>query len=92
MPGANLPELTQEITSIPRDAFEYPRCPMDDPGDTRLELKEVRSEAQTSNCNDVTCDAEKRSSLRKLVLRCVYVYQSLLLTDLYVACPNGLLI
>lgn len=29
MPGANLPELTREITSIPRDASEYPRRPME---------------------------------------------------------------
>lgn len=40
MPGANLPELTREITSIPRDASEYPRRPMDDP-DARLGTGEV---------------------------------------------------
>lgn len=40
MPGANLPELTREITSIPRDASEYPRRPMDGPADIRARIKE----------------------------------------------------
>lgn len=43
MPGANLPELTREITSIPRDASEYLCRPSNGPGDARLELEEVRS-------------------------------------------------
>lgn len=59
MPGANLPELTREITSISRDASEYPRRPMDGPGDTRLELKEARPKARTPNCNDVIIDARR---------------------------------
>ena len=67
MPGANLPELTREITSIPRDASEYPHHPMD--GDSRLELKEARSQDWTLNCNDVTFDTEECSTLRKLTFQ-----------------------
>lgn len=48
MPGANLPELTWEITSISRDASEYPRRPMDSLGDTRLEVKEGSLESPDS--------------------------------------------
>lgn len=43
MPGANLPELTREITSIPRDASEYLRRPSNSPGDARLELREAKT-------------------------------------------------
>lgn len=39
MPGANLPELTREITSISRDASEYPRRPMDGLGDAMAKIK-----------------------------------------------------
>lgn len=69
MPGANLPELTREITSIPRDASEYPHRPMDGLSDTRLELKEACSQDWNDfklQRRDVTSDTEERSSLRKL--------------------------
>lgn len=77
MPGANLPELTREITSISRDASEYPRRPMDSLGDTQLELKKARSKARTSNCNDVTFDTRKTLALKKLSTVPKYVYKLL---------------
>lgn len=57
MPGANLPELTREITSIPRDASEYPRRPMDEP-DARLGTGEVGplKEPGLEKCTDVISD------------------------------------
>lgn len=77
MPGANLPELTREITSIPRDASEYPRRPIDRPSDDRSEikvagfiLKDGGSPPGLGKCRYVIFNVHGRSSLRKRV-KCI---------------------
>lgn len=74
MPGANLPELTQEITSISRDASEYPRRPIDGP-DARLGIEEAGGEAvqELEKCSDVIFNDEEGSSLKR-VENAKYVY------------------